>query len=283
MPTLTRGRLSRGLDGADADGPDADGAIDGADRTDPRFRARRAAVRAERAATRRRWARRVLVGLTIVAAVYGVVRSPLLDVDDVVVRGADRTGPDAVAAAGGLTVGGALVDLREADSEARIEALPWVQSATVERSWWGTISVVLAERTPAAVAVDGERRMLVDTSGRVLAPAPVGDGATAELTVLEGTEMADPGGQLGTRFADAMSVAAVLTPGVRSRVTAVRVEPDGTLTLLLQNRATVRWGRADQIDAKLRSLTTILGQVDLVGLCTIDVRVPATVAVTRDC
>lgn len=281
MPTLTLPTLRNLVGGGtDADRAAAGPAGDGPDGTDPRFRARRAAVRADRSARRRRWARRALVVLTVVAVIYGGVRSPLLDIDDVHVTGADRTGADVAAAAGTLLVGGALVDVRPTDATARIEALPWVDSASVERSWWGRIDVSVRERRPVAEVVDGGRRLLVDATGRVLAVVTASDPA---LLTIEGSEVAEPGGTLGPRYASAVEIGAALPPGVRSRIAVVGVGDDGAITMTLRPKGTVTWGRADQLDTKLRSLTTILGQVDLAGICDIDVRVPAMTAVTRDC
>ncbi len=264
MPTLTRAPERSAHDGPDA--------------TDPRFRARRASVAAERYLRRRRILRSTLALLTVAAVAMAALRSPLLDIDDITVHGAEHTSADAVTRASRLVVGLPLLDVDEAGAAARLAALPWVQAATVERSWWGSVDVRLTERTALAQIVDGDRYLVADRSGRVLAVAPTADRA---LITVEGTEAAEPGGQLGVRYAEVASIAAALGPGVRTRVVALRTTPAGQITLALRSRGTVLWGSVDQTDAKVRALTTVLGQVDLAGLCTIDVRVPTTPVVTR--
>lgn len=253
---------------------------DGPDATDPRFRARRALVAAERLSTRRRWARSGLVVVTLVAAALLVLRSPFLDVDDVLVDGASRTTASSVAAATHVAPGIPLVDVDIDGATRRLEALPWVQSAAVERSWWGTVSIDLVERTPFAQVVDGDRYLVVDRSGRVLATSAL---ATPALLTFEGSEAAEAGGQLGRRYDEVAAIGEQLAPGVRTRVVAITTSPSGQVSLVLRSRGRVVWGAPDQTAAKVRALTTILGQVDLAGICTIDVRVPTTPVVTRAC
>jgi POTRA domain, FtsQ-type len=50
-------------------------------------------------------------------------------------------------------------------------AVPWVEDARVRVSIDGVVSCSVTERTPAAVEVDGNARVLVGRSGRILGPA----------------------------------------------------------------------------------------------------------------
>ncbi len=52
--------------------------------------------------------------------------------------------------------------------EQRLTRLPWVERASVTRSWPGTITVRLVERTPVATMGTGSAAVLVDEEGRVL-------------------------------------------------------------------------------------------------------------------
>lgn len=57
------------------------------------------------------------------------------------------------------------------DTEAarqRIEALPWVRSASLKRVFPDQLHIDIRERTPKAVWNDGHRSVLIDSSGRVL-------------------------------------------------------------------------------------------------------------------
>ena len=52
----------------------------------------------------------------------------------------------------------------------RIERLPWVERASIERVLPDRLEVRISERSPAAVWRLGDRNFLIDKSGRVLAP-----------------------------------------------------------------------------------------------------------------
>lgn len=87
---------------------------------------------------------------------------------------------------------GDLVDLRR-----RLEALPWVETAAVERVLPDGLSIRIRERRPIAVwrRVDPPRQTLIDASGRELSdivggsgdlPIVTGDGAPAAVASLVG-------------------------------------------------------------------------------------------------
>ena len=54
----------------------------------------------------------------------------------------------------------------------RIERLPWVERASVERVLPDRLEVRVSERSPVAVWRRGDRNFLIDGSGRVLAAIP---------------------------------------------------------------------------------------------------------------
>jgi cell division protein FtsQ len=76
----------------------------------------------------------------------------------------------------------------------RIEALSWVEKASIERVFPDRLEVHITERTPFAVWRLGERHYLIDKTGRVLAAVPpnmapalprlAGDGAATEAAGL---------------------------------------------------------------------------------------------------
>jgi cell division protein FtsQ len=59
-------------------------------------------------------------------------------------------------------------------AKARIEALPWVERASIERVLPDRLEVRVTERTPFAIWSRDGRYYLIDKSGRVLAPVPAG-------------------------------------------------------------------------------------------------------------
>ena len=149
---------------------------------DPRIRERRVAV--TRAEGRRRL--RILLTAVCIASAIGiawlVVQSPLLAVDTVNVRGTTQESQAAVRAAAGVHTGSALLFVDTGAVARRVEALPWVASAKVDR---GLPERPHDHRRGARAVTSGARRRcrrarraarsvpscIVDRSGRVLSTA----------------------------------------------------------------------------------------------------------------
>jgi cell division protein FtsQ len=288
-----------------------DGDVDATDEAvqpiDPRVAARLADVAAERRTAesreRRRRAQLLLVGLAVVAAVVGVLLSPLLGVHHIRVRGGVHTLPADVIAASHLGPSDPLVRISTRSVEKRIEALPWVERANVVRQWPRGVRITVTERRPAAVAPCAEGACLVDKTGRVLARAAAG--GTAPAGPPAAGDALDPGdlpvitdvvaaGALGTTMPaaarPALAVALALPEALRPMVAAVR--GNGTLVELVlrlpgreRNPAIVRLGDTRRLGEKLTAAATVLtklGPSGVVGLNVLDVRVPDAPALTRD-
>jgi cell division protein FtsQ len=247
---------------------------------DPRMRARRIEVR--RADARKRLHRVVLFASTmgVLAAAMLAVRSPLLDVDRITVSGADHTGADAVRAASGIHRHTPMIDVDTGAARAKLLALPWVADATVTRHWPATVEVRVRERAAVAVEPAGQGGFaLLDVTGRVLgveaAPPP-------GLPQLAGLPPAGTPGTRGTaEAAPALGVASSLPVSLRPRVVTVVVVEGGAVDLRLADAGVVHLGPPDDLQAKLLAALTVLEQVDLTNVCTIDVRVPTAPSLTR--
>ena len=74
---------------------------------------------------------------------------------------------------------------------------------------------------------------------------------------------------------------AALGPGVRSRVTAVAVTPDGSLLLTLNPQGLVIWGQPTDVAEKATTLATVMGQVEQRDVESIDVRDPGDPVIRR--
>ncbi len=248
-------------------------------RVDPRLRQRWVETRREEG--RRRL--RILLGGVAVGVMAGggwaTFRSPLLDVDRVVVEGAHRSGAVVVRQATEVRPGLALLDLDRAAIERRVAALPWVLRAEVRREWPGTVRVRVTERVPMAVTrANDDHWALLDRSGRVLAvvatPPP-------DLARIEGVaQLGAPGTRGGADAVEALGVVAALPPALAPRVAAVAVGGEG-LSLRLAPQGEVRLGPMEAVEAKLRSALTVLGVVDGRTVATLDVRIPAAPVLTR--
>lgn len=247
---------------------------------DPRIRARR--IEVQRGIGRRRLQRLVDLGLLLaVAAGFGVaLRSPLLDVDGVEVAGAEQTAPELVLEQAGIGRGEQLMDVDLQAAGARVAELPWVDEVTVHRRLDGVIELALTERTAVAVVGEGDGAVLVDAEGRALARATERPELAAAVVQVSGVPAAvAPGEYLPARAADALAVAARLadTTGL-----GLALEVGDELVGTLASGIEVRFGAATQLDAKVRSLRTVLEQVDLACADVIDVRAPGSPVLTRE-
>jgi cell division protein FtsQ len=248
-------------------------------RIDPRVRERRVQVKREEGRRRLRFLLASLALLVLVGGAVGATRSPLMDVDRVLLRGARRTSLSEVMAATRLDRRPLLVELDTKALARRVERLPWVLHARVERSWPATVSIGVTERTPAAaVAFEKGGWALADGRGRVLALAHERPGdlpAVAGVMAREG-----PGSNLSAAPPDVLRVAAALPAPLRSRVAEVGTGA-GELELRLRFPGIVRLGSAEDLAAKLTSALTVLEKAGGGGFAVIDVRVPETPVLTR--
>lgn len=246
---------------------------------DPRIRARR--IEVQRGQGRRRLRRLVDLGLVLLVAAgfAGALWTPLLDVDAVVVDGATRSGVDAVRARSGITLGAPLVgvDLRAAGE--RIGALPWVERVRLHRRVDGVVDISVTERTPVASLGAGAQAVLVDREGRVLGPATAAPDV-GPLPTLMGVGAVPPAGSfLGGDQQAALRLAERLDHAVPGAVISVATPP---LTAHLAQGGEVRFGDSSQLEAKVRSLRTVLDQVDLRCLAVLDLQLPGSPVLTRE-
>lgn len=257
------------------------------DPVDPRLRARLREIQRHQG---RRRLRRLQVGLgaaAVGAGGWGLALSPALDVDRVQVRGATTSGADVVEDATGIERKEAMVTLDLDGARTAVEALPWIATATVTRSWPGTVSVAVTERLPLAVVatIDGGW-VVVDRDGRMLAVVDEED--FADLARIVGlASQPRPGGALGEEAVAALELAGLLPATVPGVVPVVAVV-DGALHVTLprgsRGGTLVRFGGPDRVADKVDALAALVdGGVlseDSLPLV-IDIRVPDAPVLTR--
>ena len=246
---------------------------------DPRLRQRWIETRRREGRRRLRVAVGVLAVVVVAGGSWGATRSPVLDVDRVVVEGAARSGARLVAEASAVRRGQPLLDVDRGAAAHRVGALPWVLRAEVRRDWPGTVRIRVTERVPVAVTrADSDRWALLDRSARVLAVVPA---PPLGLALVDGLpEAGAPGTRLGDRAAEALGVVTALPPALSPRVVGVAVGDEG-LSLRLAPQGEVRLGPAEAVDDKLRAALSVLGVVDGRTVATLDVRIPAAPVLTR--
>jgi cell division protein FtsQ len=253
---------------------------------DPRIRERRNAV------ARHRGRRRLRALAAVGAVVLGLVlldvglHSSLLSVTHIGVQGTHEEPVAAVVKAAGVARHRPLFGLDEAAVEADVDALPWIASSRVQRHWPHTIVVTVTERVPVAqVAVAGGHWAEVDGSGRVLAVGETRHTGLPRLAVAAPTAaVLNAGTRLPAADRPALAAAAALPdlpPQRLNEVEAVTVKAGTGVDLTLSDGATVLLGPPTDLSTKLAALATVVSEVDMSGVRTIDLRVPGQPALTR--
>jgi cell division protein FtsQ len=228
---------------------------------EPRLRERRIGVR--RAASRRRlwWALvAAVVGIVLIAGL-AVLGSSWFAVDDVNVVGNVYTDPDELAAIVDDLRGTPVLRVDTGEYEARVEEIPWVESARVTTRFPDSATIEIRERTPVASMLgDDLRSRVLDADGRVLA---VIDGQPVALVWISGPGTLDliPGDFAPIGYSSAASLVTKLTPNIRSRVDSMLVTPDGSDLVLVLTSPTgpieVRFGSAIGDNAQIEKLVRL--------------------------
>lgn len=143
-----------------------------------------------------RWRRFVsaILVVAVIGAAIGLYTSPLLRVQKIEVVGATAISADEVSSLARLD-GDSMMRLGFASAEERVETIPMVQSARLERRWPQTVRVVIKERAPWAFWEAGEDRYVIDNEGVVLpgsAPlenAPVIRDVSGPLRLMPGDQV----------------------------------------------------------------------------------------------
>jgi cell division protein FtsQ len=247
------------------------GAADG--RIDDRIAERRREVRRDRQRGRRRRTVTILAVVLAVAALVGVERSPLVGLESVEVVGTDRLTEEEVLDAADLELGTSTLRLRLGRVEDRVEELPLTLAADARRLDPLRVRIDVTERVPVLVAHAGQDRALVDRSGQVIATGDVEGLPTITVT----GDLPAPGerGPVGGPVDVAVSAWRGLSGPLRAEVVRYDTGPDEDLDLQLRSGVTVRFGRPERIDEKVRALGAVLEDVGDTRVTAIDVRAPA--------
>jgi len=135
-------------------------------------------------------------------------------IEEITISGRGRTGTDDIVAALGATHGQPILGVSLERVKDRLEAIPSVRVAAVERRLPGNLHVAIVERQPVAIWQNNGEHVLVDRDGRTIPgsiagfeelPLVVGDGAGARADELLTMLGAEP--QLATRVKAAVRVA----------------------------------------------------------------------------
>ena len=143
---------------------------------------------------------------TAIASVMAATARAGFRVGEITVAGRGRTPMDQLAAALGAGHGSPILGLDLRQAKDRLEALPSVKAAAVERRLPDTLHIAIVERQPIAIWQNNGNHLLVDKTGQVIPgpiaghehlPLVVGDGAGVRADELLAMIEAEP--MLATR------------------------------------------------------------------------------------
>ncbi len=245
-----------------------------------RIAQRRAEVRSERRAVRLR--RTLLVAMSAAFLGFGLwfEGSEHATVLDVQIGGAARADVQDVIAASGVSVGDAALRVRPSAIARDIERLALVRTATVRRTGLRTVVIEVHERAPVYTVVYRASELLVDRDGTVIAR-----GRESGLPVVQVVSPPPQPGELVSShaaLANAHRAWTGLSGPLRSRVVGMRAPNVDGLEMSLDTGQIVRFGRAEQLEEKIRALGAILDDVAGSEVLFIDVRVPGFPVVRID-
>lgn len=198
----------------------------------------------------RRWLA-VLIVLGVVGLTYLVMFTSVLGVRSVEVLGVREIPKDDVIRAAAIEHGTPMVRLDADEAAARVATLPKVFEVRVERSWPSTVEIVVTEREPVAVLLDGDEVHLVDATGLDYAVAKTRP-AGLPLLAMSGVRPQDP----ATR--SAVAVLGAIPKQLEKQVVQVTAGTPGDVQLTLSDGRVVKWGNAENSARKAAVLAPLL-------------------------
>lgn len=185
-----------------------------------------------------------------------------LSVGNVFLEGRENADKDEVMTALQVRRGAPLFGFDLFAAKERLEALPWVQSAAVERRTPDTIYVRIVERQPFALWQHDGRVMLVDHEGVVLTDK--GLGRFGNMMLLVGPEAPAHAQELFDLIAVEPDLAKRVTAAVRVGGRRWNVQLDDSIEVKLpEDDAAGAWTRLAQVERTQGILKRDLAAVDL--------------------
>lgn len=201
---------------------------------------------------------------TAVAAVLDSTARAGFRIQEITVSGRGRTSLDEVAAAIGAQHGAPILAVDLERVKDRLEAIPSVKVAAVERRLPGALHLAIVERTPVAIWQNNGEHLLVDHEGHTI-PGSIAGYEDLPLVVGDGA---------GVR-ADELLTMLASEPGLASRVkAAVRVAnrrwnvmlddaQNGLEVRLPEDQAEAAWHRLAQIERDKGVTNRAVSMIDL--------------------
>ncbi|HEX9491092.1 MAG TPA: FtsQ-type POTRA domain-containing protein [Stellaceae bacterium] len=185
-----------------------------------------------------------------------------LAIGNVQVEGRGRASREAVLSAIAVTRGAPLLAVDPAQAKQRLEAVPWIRSASVERRFPDTLHIRLVERQPLAFWQRQGKLVLIDRDGVVIPTERLA--SFGNLIVLVGPDAPAHGAALLDMLATEPDLAAHVAAAVRVGGRRWNLRLDSNVDIALpEDDPTAGWRRLAQLERSDGILEREIQAVDL--------------------
>ena len=238
----------------------------------PRIQERRIEIIRAKGKRRLRILLTVVVSVLLSLAAVLISKSSLLDVDEVVVVGADSELEELIVAIANIPKSKPILEVDTQSIMERIKRIPNVKGAKVSRSFGGKVTISVTLRKPSVLLSNLGEWFLVDLDGRVLervSELP----PNLEYPIVEGNfDDLKVGEWVPEQALYAIELAANLPSVLLADISFVSTNEG--IELMLFGEGKILFGDNEALESKILAASTILEQVDLAELIHIDVRTP---------
>ncbi|MBA2532775.1 MAG: FtsQ-type POTRA domain-containing protein [Nocardioidaceae bacterium] len=209
----------------------------------------------------------IAVGLVVVVTFGGWVVwfSSWVAVRNVEVVGARHIDVRELEQVAAVELGMPLARLDLSAVEGRLEQLPAVDVAVVERSWPHGVTIRITESTPVAALLDDGGYIALNAEGELFRQLPRGP---SRLPVVRADQLEAE--RRAAALAEVAEVVSSLAPAIAAKVDHVEVASPDSIMLALRNGDQVEWGSAASSERKAVVLAALLH----LDATVYDVRVP---------
>ena len=200
-----------------------------------------------------------------------------LVVESVQVEGRLRADRQALLAALGVSRGTPILSVDLDAAKARIETVPWVRNASIERLLPDTLYIRLSERAPLALWQHGGKFDLVDQDGNVIANADIGGYPFLPQVVGDGAPAATPNLLSLLASEPALQAHVIASVRVGGRRWDIHLD-NGIVVALPENNAASAWHRLAALDRSDDLLERAVQVIDMRLPDRVVLRVPPDVA-----
>lgn len=189
-----------------------------------------------------------VVALALIAAAV-VWLAPVFTVKQVVVTGNAHLNADQIEQASGISQGENLARLDAQQAAAGVASMPWVESATVARSFPSTVEITISEREAVGYIKEGGAEQLIDADGARFSTEPPPPEAV-EITGVSGDD--------AERLSDAAAIIAAVPAPLRAQLAQLKMESKYSAVFVHDDGRTIFWGANEDNSNKARALAAVL-------------------------